>query len=76
MVTPGSAGGLNYLRPLLRQPCFLQEQDYRFYLEALREAAQQAGCRVHAYVLMTNHVHLLVTPVRVPALSDQCSSGS
>jgi putative transposase len=52
-----------------RQPCFLQEQDYRFYLEALREAAQQTGCRVHAYVLMTNHVHLLVTPEGGGAIS-------
>ena len=42
-----------------RQPCFLQEQDYRFYLESLLEASKQTGCRVHANVLMTNHVHLL-----------------
>ncbi|MGH8369364.1 MAG: transposase, partial [Gammaproteobacteria bacterium] len=30
----------------------------------LKEAAQRYGCAVHAYVLMTNHVHLLVTPDR------------
>jgi putative transposase len=52
-----------------RQPCFLQERDYRFYLESLREASTQTGCRVHAYVLMTNHVHLLITPEVVGAIS-------
>jgi len=52
-----------------RQPCFLQEQDYRFYLESLREVSTQTGCRVHAYVLMTNHVHLLMTPENVGGIS-------
>jgi putative transposase len=52
-----------------RQPCFLQERDYRFYLESLHEASTQTGCRVHAYVLMTNHVHLLITPEGVGAIS-------
>jgi putative transposase len=45
-----------------RQPCFLRVQDYRCYLSQLGEAALAHGCRVHAYVLMTNHVHLLMTP--------------
>ena len=36
--------------------------DYCFYLHCLWEAAQQHCCAVHAYVLMPNHVHLLVTP--------------
>lgn len=45
-----------------RQPCFFRESDYRRYLQDLREAALKFDCRVHAYVLMTNHVHLLVTP--------------
>ena len=45
-----------------RQPCFLREQDYRCYLRQLEDAAQAHGCRIHAYVLMTNHVHLLMTP--------------
>jgi putative transposase len=52
-----------------RQPCFLKGQDYRFYLESLREASTQTGCRVYAYVLMTNHVHLLVTPESAGAIS-------
>jgi len=45
-----------------RQPCFFAEEDYRFYLEWLHEYACITGCLVHAYVLMTNHVHLLLTP--------------
>lgn len=45
-----------------RQEIFCTEQDYQFYLEKLHDAAQKSGCTVHAYVLMTNHVHFLVTP--------------
>ncbi len=45
-----------------RQAVFFQEQDYSLYLEALREAAATNDCLIHAYVLMANHVHLLVTP--------------
>lgn len=44
-----------------RQVCFHAEEDYRFYLEWLQEYASKAGCRIHAYVLMTNHVHLLLS---------------
>ena len=44
-----------------RQACFFAEEDYRFYLERLSEHAGKSGCRVHAYVLMTNHVHLLIS---------------
>ena len=45
-----------------RQPVFFQAQDYALYLQALQDAAVDSRCQVHAYVLMTNHVHLLVTP--------------
>ena len=45
-----------------RAACFFNDVDRRFYLKCLREAAASRGCAVHAYVLMTNHVHLLVTP--------------
>jgi len=44
-----------------RQACFYAEDDYRFYLKWLRNSATNTGCAVHAYVLMTNHVHLLLT---------------
>lgn len=52
-----------------RQPCFLREQDYRCYLQQLREALQKHDCDLHAYVLMTNHVHLLMTPTRAGAIA-------
>lgn len=47
-----------------RQVCFVADEDYRFYLEWLGDYAGRAGCRIHAYVLMTNHVHLLVSADR------------
>ena len=45
-----------------RQPCFFADEDYLRYLDWLTEYAIKWGCQVHAYVLMTNHVHLLITP--------------
>jgi putative transposase len=47
-----------------RSACFYAPEDYRKYLDTLEEQAAKHGCLVHAYVLMTNHVHLLVTPER------------
>jgi putative transposase len=47
-----------------RAVCFFAERDYQFYLRYLKKFAEQFGCAVHAYVLMTNHVHLLLTPHR------------
>ena len=44
-----------------RQICFVVDEDYRFYLDCLKDRAKQTGCRIHAYVLMTNHVHLLIS---------------
>ena len=45
-----------------RGPTFRGDDDCRHYLETLRKASRDSGCAVHAYVLMTNHVHLLLTP--------------
>jgi putative transposase len=45
-----------------RQTVFFTSTDYRKYLEALCIAAEQTACAVHASVLMSNHVHLLLTP--------------
>ncbi|WP_368566254.1 transposase [Pseudoxanthomonas sp. UTMC 1351] len=52
-----------------RQACFFREVDYIRYLQDLREAALKHGCQIHAYVLMTNHVHLLVTPLAAGAVA-------
>lgn len=54
-----------------REPCFFAEDDYHSYLHWLGEALAETECALHAYVLMTNHVHLLLTPkqaVAVPKL--------
>jgi putative transposase len=45
-----------------RQPCFFAEEDYHTYLHWLGEALRKENCTLHAYALMTNHVHLLLTP--------------
>ena len=45
-----------------RQACFRQDNDRLAYLSMLRDYARLRGCAIHAYCLMTNHVHLLVTP--------------
>jgi putative transposase len=52
-----------------RVACFRHEADYLVYLSHLRELAGKHGCAVHAYCLMTNHVHLLMTP----AAADSCT---
>lgn len=59
-----------------RCPTFLAADDFAFYRWALGEACRAAGCAVHAYVLMTNHVHLLVTPADAAAPARMmCSLG-
>jgi len=45
-----------------RQAIFFDGADYQLYLNWLKVAADKYHCQIHAYVLMTNHVHLLVTP--------------
>jgi len=48
-------------RGVNRSVCFVDEFDHNYYLHSLHHAAEQRDCQIHAYVLMTNHVHLLVT---------------
>jgi putative transposase len=45
-----------------RDPIFYDDVDYLFYLAKLKQACDKHECDLHAYVLMTNHVHLLLTP--------------
>ena len=45
-----------------RDVCFFGEDDYFSYRHWLSEALKETDCALHAYVLMTNHVHLLLTP--------------
>jgi hypothetical protein len=52
-----------------RSEIFCADADYQFYLEKPQLACNKHDCRIHAYVLMTNHVHLLVTPHAEDGLS-------
>jgi putative transposase len=45
-----------------RQRCFYEDQDRSFYLLQLCRLLATSQCVLHAYCLMTNHVHLLLTP--------------
>ncbi len=45
-----------------QEPVFFEDNDYRAYLGWLAEAATRYECAIHAYVLMTNHIHILATP--------------
>ena len=44
-----------------RQACFFADEDYQFFLDCLVKLAKRFRCALHAYVLMTNHFHLLLT---------------
>jgi len=57
-----------------RDIIFVADEDYQLYLETLTEACEQFACDVHAYVLMTNHVHLPITPNRSDGISKVMQS--
>jgi putative transposase len=57
-----------------RQAIFSAEADYQFFRDALVEAAQQYGLAIHAYVWMTNHIHLLATPEQEHSMSKVLQS--
>lgn len=50
-----------------RQACFFTDRDYQCYSGGLGEYADRANCGVHTYVLMTNHVQLLISADRAEA---------
>ncbi|WP_341777567.1 transposase [Luteimonas aestuarii] len=52
-----------------RLPCFLDDDDRQRYLQCLRQGLARFDCQLHAYVLMSNHVHLLLTPASAGAVS-------
>jgi putative transposase len=53
-----------------RAPCFFSDEDRKFYLFHLARLLPRARCALHAYCLMTNHVHLLATPQEI----DSCAT--
>jgi putative transposase len=62
------------LRGNNRNIIFVADEDYHFFIECLQKAAEQHGCAIHAYVLMTNHVHLLLTPEREDSIGKTLQS--
>lgn len=52
-----------------REPVFNADEDYRYFLDKLADAAKKHQCDIHAYVLMTNHIHLLASPNKPDSLS-------
>ena len=53
-----------------REPCFIEPENYQHYLALWRTVSRRYGVRVHAYCLMTNHIHFLVTPGSKTAISN------
>jgi putative transposase len=53
-----------------REACFIEPENYQYYLELWQEISRCYGLSVHAYCLMTNHIHLLATPSRATSLSN------
>ena len=57
-----------------RQPCFFDQQDFKVYLDKLEEYTKKYLVSVHAFVLMTNHVHLLLSPSERDGISKVMQS--
>jgi putative transposase len=57
-----------------RAVLFATDTDYQFFRDCLTDAYTRHGCRVHAYVFMTNHVHLLMTPDHEDAIGKVMQS--
>ena len=57
-----------------RELIFVDDDDYRFYLECLQSAIKINKLSVHAYVLMTNHVHILASPEVETSISKTLQS--
>ncbi|WLE99132.1 MAG: transposase [Candidatus Electrothrix communis] len=55
-----------------REQIFYADEDDRFYPKKLQAACEKHNCDVHAYVFMTNHVHLLITPHKKTAFLKPC----
>ena len=52
-----------------REACFVESENYQFYLDLWKVCSKRYGVAVHAYCLMTNHIHFLVTPDNTDAIS-------
>ncbi len=57
-----------------RELIFVHDDDYKFYLECLLSAINKNKLSVYAYVLMTNHVHILASPETETSISKTFQS--
>ncbi|MEP7262596.1 MAG: transposase [Usitatibacter sp.] len=57
-----------------RSACFARPSDYELYLGLIEEFGRVHECLIHSYVLMTNHIHLLATPLRPDSASEMMRS--
>jgi len=57
-----------------RRPIFLELEDYAHFLACLLSAVRKHGAAIHGYVLMTNHVHLLMTPTTATTIPKAMQS--
>lgn len=57
-----------------RQAIFFAKADYQRILSDLVLSAKKYKCHIHAYVLMTNHIHLLLTPKTANSASRMMQS--
>ena len=57
-----------------RQAIFAYEEDMQAYVGGLKTYSKKYKVSVHAWVLMTNHVHLLCTPSSVSGISKMMHS--
>ncbi|TMO52413.1 transposase [Pseudoalteromonas ruthenica] len=57
-----------------RQATFFTEQDFTVYLNKVKDYSRRFDVSVHAFVLMTNHVHLLMTPTTATGVSQLMQS--
>jgi len=53
-----------------QHPCFIEPENYKLYLELWKTVAKRYGVAVHAYCLMANHIHFLITPETETAISE------
>lgn len=53
-----------------REACFIEPENYQFYLDLWKTLSERYEVSVHAYCLMTNHIHILATPTHKTSLSN------
>jgi len=53
-----------------KQTCFIEPENYHYYLFLLESSSKRYQASIHSYCLMTNHIHLLATPTTKESISN------